>query len=564
MFNAHEIATLLFDIGILLGFARFLGEIARRFHQPMVVGEILAGVILGPTVLGMLAPPVEQALFPLSGDILTAMEALTIIASALLLLVAGTEISLSTIWRQGKTAALVSLSGVIVPLSLGFGAAWFFPELLGQTDVTDTFTFALFFGTALSISALPVITKTLMDMNLLKSDFGVLIMASAAINDLAGWMIFSVLLGLMGVGREFGRSTRETVILTLLFAGVMLTVVRWAFARILPWLERHTVWPGGILASVFAFTMLGAAASDWLGTHAVFGAFLVGIAVGDSRHLTERTKDTIAQFASNIFAPLFFAFIGLRVNFAENFNLPVVLSVFSIACAGKIFGCSLGARLGGIRGREAIAVGFGMNSRGTMEIILGLLALELGLIGGDLFVALVIMAIGTAMISGPMIEFLVREKQPLRLSYLIRPAGYAPELRGGSRDEALMELSAIAARECGLDATRVFTAVWEREQLIGTGIGNGIAVPHARLLDLTHPVVVAGRSGDGIDFNAPDGNPAHMVFLILTPAGNQGMQLHILANIARVFSSPVIRAAALHAHDYTSFINAIAAAPERT
>ncbi|MHB9027425.1 MAG: cation:proton antiporter domain-containing protein, partial [Candidatus Latescibacterota bacterium] len=557
MFNAHEVAILLFDIGILLGLARFLGEVARRYRQPMVAGEILAGIILGPTVLGSFAPLVEEALFPLSGDVLVAMEGLTIIASALLLLVAGAEISLSSFWRQGKTAALTSTFGIIIPLCLGFGAAWFFPGLFSRSESVDAFIFSLFFGTALSISALPIIAKTLIDMNLLKSDFGVLIMASAALNDLIGWLIFSVVIGMMGAGRDFGRGVGETILLTMLFAVFMLTAVRWAFNRILPWLERKTVWPGGVLASVFAFTMLGAAASDWLGSHAVFGAFLVGIAVGDSRHLTERTKDTVTQFATNIFAPLFFAYIGLRINFAANFVLPLVAAVFLLACAGKVLGCFFGARLGGMRSREALAVGFGMNSRGTMEIILGLLALEYGLIGENLFVALVVMAIGTAMLSGPVIEFLVQEKRPLRLSSLLKPSGFKSECLSATRREVIMELSALAAREAGLDTMQIFRAAWEREQLIGTALGGGIAVPHARLIEIKQPVVVAGHSVRGIDFNALDGAPVHITFLILTPAGDQRMQLQILSDIARIFTDSTARLAALHARDFTSFFNAI-------
>jgi mannitol/fructose-specific phosphotransferase system IIA component (Ntr-type) len=368
---------------------------------------------------------------------------------------------------------------------------------------------------------------------------------------------------MMGAGREFGRGVHETIILIMLFAIFMLTAVRWAFNRILPWLERKTFWPGGILASVFAFTMIGAAVSDWLGSHAVFGAFLVGIAVGDSRHLTERTKDTVTQFAANIFAPLFFAYIGLRINFAANFVFPLVAIVFVLACVGKILGCFLGARFGGMRPREALAVGFGMNSRGTMEIILGLLALEYGLIGEDLFVALVVMAIGTAMLSGPVIEHLVQEKRPLRLSSLLKPSGFKPECLSISRREVIMELSALAGHETGLDTPHIFRAVWEREELIGTALGGGIAIPHARLIEIKQPVVVAGHSLQGIDFNALDGAPVHIIFLILTPAGDQRMQLQILSDIARVFTDQTARLAALHARDFTSFLNAIYTAPER-
>ena len=232
MLGTNEITFVLLDLGILLGLSRFLGEVARRYRQPMVVGELLAGVILGPTVLGTLAPELQRLLFPMRADTLTALEGLTTVAVVLLLLVAGIEINLSSVWKQGKTALSVSFFGIALPFMLGFGAAWQWPWALGFDSGADVLTFALFFGTALSISALPVIAKTLMDMKLLKSDMGILVIASAAFNDLIGWIIFSVVLSLMGAGAVHGYSPHQTIIFTALFTVGTLTVVRWAFHRI--------------------------------------------------------------------------------------------------------------------------------------------------------------------------------------------------------------------------------------------------------------------------------------------------------------------------------------------
>ena len=562
MLGTHDITIVLLNLGILLGFSLFLGEIARRYRQPRVVGEILAGILLGPTVFGALAPELQHMLFPLRENTQAALEGLTTVAVVLLLLVAGLEINMSSVWKQGRTALLVSFLGILAPFMLGFGVSQTWPHFFGHKPGADLLTFSLFFGTALSISALPVIAKTLMDMNLLKSDMGIIVLASAAFNDLIGWIIFSIVLSLMGAGAVYGHSPQETVILTILFTVFSLTVLRWFFHKILPWLERKTVWPGGILGFVFAFTMIGAAATQWLGVHAVFGAFIVGTAIGDSKHLTERTKDVISQFAMNIFAPLFFAFIGLRINFAANFNLPLIIVVFFLACTGKILGCSLGAKWGGLSGKEAFAIGFGMNARGAMEIILGLLALEFGVIHGQLFVALVIMAIGTTMLSGPMMEWLTLERKPLKLTHLIKPSGYCGKLIKTTRSEVIMELAHLASEETGLDPVLLFKAVWEREQIMGTALGSGIAVPHARLIEISAPVVVAGRSDEGVDFNAIDGAPAQLIFLILTPARDQGAQLQILADIARTFSNKEARAAALRAQDYSSFFYTLGSIPE--
>jgi len=563
MLSARDITIVFLDLGVLLSLSLFLGEVARRYRQPMVVGEIIAGIILGPTILGTLAPEFQRLLFPMRANTQTVLEGLTTLAVVLLLLVAGIEINLSSVWKQRKTAFTVSTLGILVPFGLGFGAAWFFPYFFGLEHGADMVTFSLFLGTALSISALPVIAKTLMDMNLLKSDMGMLVIASAALNDLIGWIIFSIVIGFMAGSLEPGRSPYYTILSVAVFTLFMLTVMRWALHRILPWLERKTVWPGGILGFVFALTMIGAAATEWLGVHAVFGAFLIGIAVGDTRHLTERTKDVISQFATNIFAPLFFAFIGLRINFAANFNFPLILAVFSLACVGKIIGCSFGAHWSGNSSKESLAIGFGMNARGAMEIILGLLALEYGLINESLFVALVIMAIGTTMLSGPMMEWITREKKPLKLAVLLKPAGFTKSLISTIPHDVIWELAEYASQETGLETQMIFDIVWEREQIIGTALGGGIAVPHARLIEINSPVIVAGYSRKGIDFNAMDGAPVKMIFLLLTPQRDQGAQLQILADIARIFTKPDIREQAFNAEDYESFMEAIRLAPEK-
>ncbi len=557
MLSSYDTTIVLLDLGILLGVSRFLGEIARRYRQPMVVGEILAGIILGPTILGHFFPEFQRLIFPLREQTMTALEGLTTMAVVLLLLVAGVEINLSALWKQGKTAILVSLFGILLPFGLGYGASYYWPGFLGLEDGADITTFALFFGTALSISALPVIAKTLMDMNLIKSDMGILVVASAAFNDLIGWIIFSVVLSLMGAASSHGTTPGTTIILVLVYTVVSLTVIRVMFHRMLPWLEKKTVWPGGVLGFVFAFTLIGAAATQWIGVHAVFGAFLIGVALGDSEHLTERTKDVIHQFTMNIFAPLFFASIGLRINFTEHFDLPLVLIVFTLACTGKILGCTIGARWGGMSTKESWAIGFGMNARGAMEIILGLLALEYNVISPNLFVALVIMALGTTMISGPIMERIIREKKPLKLTNLIKKSAFNGDLSASTRREAIQELAQMAAEDIGVDSVRIFKAVWEREQIMGTALGGGIAVPHARLLDVSTPFVVVGRSEKGIDFNAIDGAPAQLIIMLITPSLDQGAQLQILADIAKTFTDPTRRMAAFHAHSFESLSDAI-------
>lgn len=404
----HELTVLFISLGVLLAWSRALGEIARRFRQPAILGEIIAGIILGPTIFGSIAPSVSAFLFPVEGGVPVALEGFTTVAIVLFLLLAGMEVDLSAVWHQGKTSIFVSIAGIIIPFSFGFASAWFVPQALGVERDSSHLIFSLFFATALSISALPVIAKILMDLNLYRSDIGTIIISAAIVNDLAGWIIFAIILSMMGHGGHLGISAGHTIALTLAFAALMLTAGRWFLNRIVPFIQARASWPTGSLGFAVAGAFFCAAFTEWIGIHAIFGAFLFGVALGDSPHLSERTRAIMAQFISFIFAPIFFATIGLRVNFAAQFDFSLVVIVLLIASMGKILGCGLGARLAGLKPRESLAIGFGMNARGAMEIILGLLALQMGVIREKMFVALVITALVTSMLSGSMIQKILK------------------------------------------------------------------------------------------------------------------------------------------------------------
>jgi mannitol/fructose-specific phosphotransferase system IIA component (Ntr-type) len=393
-----------------------------------------------------------------------------------------------------------------------------------------------------------------MDLNLYRSDLGMLVVAAAVFNDLVGWIIFAVILGMLGTGAAHTLSIGQTIWLTLGFAFGMLTVGRWLIHRALPWVQAHLSWPGGVLGFALSLALVSAAFTEWIGIHAIFGAFLAGVALGDSRHLRERTRATIEQFVSFIFAPLFFASIGLKVNFVTHFDPLLVVTVLVIATLGKVLGCGVAGRMSGLARREAWALGFGMNARGAMEIILGLLALKYGMIGERLFVALVVMALVTSLLSGPLMQRVLHLKKTRRFTDFLTPRTFANHLNARSRLEAIAELADAAAGGTGLDPSDIRDGVLIREQLMATGIGNGLAVPHARLRGLAAPVVTVGLSTAGIDFDAPDGTPAHVIFLILTPVHDDGAQLEILADIATTFKVKEIREQAVNAATFLEFL----------
>ena len=349
----------------------------------------------------LIPPDTFDLLFPKTGASPIALDAFTKVAVVLLLFIAGLEVDLHIVFQQGKQALYTSLFGLIIPFFLGFIIPYSFPSFF-EGSHPDLLLFSLFMGTAMAISALPVIVRIMMDLKLFKTKIGMLVVASAMVDDIVGWMIFAVILGLIGKQAQF--SIGYTFLLTLGFAVFMLTIGRWILNKILPWVNKNLAWPGGLLSLSLALCFLAAAFTEFIGIHAIFGAFMIGVALGDSEHLSEKAKEIVHQFINNIFAPLFFVAIGLKVNFLLHFDLGITVLIIVIAFAGKLLGSGLGAYLGGFTKRESLAVGFGMNARGAMEIILGLVALEAGLINETIFIALVIMALVTSITSGPMMK----------------------------------------------------------------------------------------------------------------------------------------------------------------
>jgi Kef-type K+ transport system membrane component KefB len=546
--------TMFLALAVLLGTAKLAGEVMQKLDQPSVLGEIMAGILLGPTVLGQIKPNVYAFLFPATGNLPIVLDTVTTLGVVFFLLSAGLEIDLRSIFRQGRSAIAVSFCGVIIPFVLGFAAAGLFPRFLGAGEGADRLIFALFVGTALSISALPVIAKILMDLNLLRSEMGTVVMSSAMFDDLVGWILFSMILGMMNGGSSMA-GLKRTVLLVIAFVVLALTVVRWMIDKVLPHIQAHTSWPGGVLGFIFTLTLASAAFAEYAGIHAVFGAFIIGIAVGESTHLRKRTSELIHGIVTNVFAPFFFASIGLRTNFVTNFNLPITVTVIAVACIGKLLGAGMGARLGGMDKRTSWGVGLAMNARGAMEMILGLLALQAGLIRVTMFVALVVMALFTSLVSAPAIKFLIRRRRAVTLKDTVTSKLFLPAMTARTKQEALEQMCAAAADAIGNSPERFQRLLLDRERVVPSGWENGLAVPHARVDGLPQPLVVVGKTESGIDFDARDGKPARLIILILT--GDNQSQHDLLYDAGELFSRREAIEQALHAQTFTELVAAL-------
>ena len=395
-----QLLIFLLSLAVLLGAACILGAIATRIGCPAVVGEIAAGLLVGKTVLGRCWPDAFTWLFR-DGPAATMLHGYKSLAIVLLMVVAGLEMNTAAMRRIGKALAWTALLGAAIPFVLGYALGQGVPDAY-LTHPSQRGLLAVFLGIALAISALPVITRTLLDLGLLKTEFGALVLSVAILNDIVGWVAFSALVGAMTSGAIHGGDVAFAVAVTTGCLALALIVLRPVADR---WLRATS--GEAALSIVLVLALLAATATELLGLHAVFGGFLVGLAIGGSPNLPAQARRVLELAVTRLFTPVFFAAMALRYDFIDQLDPGLVVVVTAVAMISKIAGSALGARLGGLAAREALAVGFGLSSRGAMEIILATLALEAKIIGEPMFVALVLMALTTSIVAGPMIRRLL-------------------------------------------------------------------------------------------------------------------------------------------------------------
>ena len=530
-FTSIEIIYFLLSIGIILLAGRGIGELFRKIKQPIIIGEIIAGIILGPTILGSLFPDIYSQLFNYSQPLNFAFNGLIELSLVMLLLVLGLEIDLSLALTQGKTASYVSILGVLFPFSIGFAVAYLFPHQMGINDASMQLPFALFIGTALAITALPVVAKALMDLNLFKTEIGILIITSAMFNDLIGWIIFSVIIGMLDYSSH-GLALPWLLTTLVIFVVFIFLVGRKFINYLIPKIEKHASYPGGILNFIFVLGLFAAAFTEFIGVHAIFGAFIIGIAIGDSVHLKEDTREIIQQFITNIFAPLFFVSIGLGINFINNFDVLLVLAFLAMSVTGKMIGSLIGAKLGGISKDKSIIIGLGLNAHGAMEIILGTIALQNNLIHERVFVALVIMALVTSITSAPLMNFFLKKSKQLVSFKGLLKADNIFFTQAVNKKDVIVELCKKISKYHKLGNDKIIAEVFAREELISTGLEKHLAIPHAKV-NVQNPIVAVAVHKDGIDFDSLDGLPAKVIVLLITPSNDPELQLKLLAEISK-------------------------------
>ena len=396
------LSILLLQIIVIIILARLFGAVFRRIGQPPVMGEMVAGIALGPSLLGWLYPPAMLFLFPPAS--LAALGLLSQVGVVLFMFVVGMELDVQLLREKASAAIMISHASIFFPFLLGASLALLVYPTLAPAESSFA-PFALFLGIAMSITAFPVLARILADRGLSQSHLGSIALACAAIDDVSAWCMLALVIA---ISESAGfTSSLMTVALTLVFIAAMLFVVKPKLAGLI---ERRVADPKaarGLLAAVVAFLLASAWVTDRIGIHALFGAFLAGVVMPTIPSFETFLKTRLEAFTSAALLPLFFVFTGLRTEIAllnDWSGWLVCLGITLVAVAGKLGGSMLMARWTSMNWRDSFAIGVLMNTRGLVELVVLNIGYDLGILSARIFAMMVIMALATTFMTAPLLS----------------------------------------------------------------------------------------------------------------------------------------------------------------
>lgn len=408
-------ALFLLQIILLVVAGRLFGELMVRIGQPSIMGQILGGILLGPSVLGLIFPDFQTSLFPSDEAQKSMANAVGQLGILFLLLLAGMETDLGLAKRLRKSASGVSLTGIVIPFAAGFALGEFIPESF-LPDPGKRLVTSLFLGTALSISSVKIVASVVREMNFMRRNVGQLIVASAIIDDTIGWVIIAVTFGLAKTGTVDLFTLAKSVIGTLAFMAFSFTIGRRIVFEIIRWTNDTFKSELPVLSAIIAIMGTMAMITDAIGVHTVLGAFVAGILVGESPILTRQIDQQLRALTTALFMPVFFGLTGLQTDLTVLADPSVALltvAVVLIASLGKFGGAFAAAKFGGYSTSEALALGCGMNARGSTEVIVATIGLSVGVLNEELFSVIVAMAVITTMAMPPTLRWALA-RLPLR------------------------------------------------------------------------------------------------------------------------------------------------------
>ena len=415
-------ALFIAELGLLLLVGRLLGEAARRLGQPAVMGQLIAGVLLGPSLFGLIWPSAQHALFPDDAAQKSMLDAVSQLGILMLLLLTGMETDLQLVRRVGRAAVTVAIAGVTLPFVCGFALGEMLPaELLPKPEAR--LVTAIFLGTALSISSVKIVAMVVREMNFMRRDLGQIIVASAILEDTIGWVIIAVAFGLASAGTVELWSVGRAVAGTALFMIASLTIGRRIVFTLIRWTNDNFESDFPVITAILLIMVAMALTTQLIGVNTVLGAFVAGILIGESPILTRHIDEALRGLIVALFMPVFFGLSGLRADLTvlRHGDLALLaVALILIASIGKFLGAFLGGKIGGLARAESLALGCAMNARGSTEVIVATIGLSASVLSQNLFTLIVTMAVVTTLAMPPMLRWALkrlplRKKERLRL-----------------------------------------------------------------------------------------------------------------------------------------------------
>lgn len=400
----HPLAILLAQIVAIIIAARFFGYISRKIGQPSVVGEVIAGIILGPSLLGLYFPDFSTTLFPVQS--LGNLQLLSQIGLILFMFVIGMELDLTVLRNKAHDAVVVSHASIIVPFAFGVGFAYFTYETLAPLTINFT-SFALFMGIAMSITAFPVLARIVRERGIQKTKLGTIVITCAAADDITAWCILAAVIAIVKAG-SFG-SSMFIILMAVGYVFVMLKVVRPFLKRIGDLHTSRENLSQPIVAIFFITLILSSYVTELIGIHALFGAFMTGAIIPENAKFRNIFIEKVEDVSVVLLLPLFFVFTGLRTQIGL-LNEPSLWwtagIIILVAVTGKFFGSAIAAKFVGQNWKDSLAIGALMNTRGLMELVVLNIGYDLGVLTPEVFAMMVIMALVTTMMTGPALDLI--------------------------------------------------------------------------------------------------------------------------------------------------------------
>lgn len=499
--SPHEVVLyLLLNLAIIIAAARVMGQVARRLGQPAVIGEISAGIILGPTILGRINSDWPGEIFPRG----VPLEQISSLGLVFFMFLVGLELDLSMIRTQARKAVQISLAGILMPFALGFLLALglysvnqggVFSPAEPLSEPVSKYTFALFIGAAMCITAFPILARMLVETGLYRTAVGVTTLCAGAVDDVIAWVALAGVVGIVQGGSP--AAAGQAFVLTALFAVALATVGRWGLDKLAQRYETTGRLTVDQVAIVLCGVLLSAYATELIGVHAIFGAFIFGAVMPKRAGMTHQLTDKIEDFTVIVLLPVFFLVAGLRTDLFQ-INSPSLIgwtvAILAVATIGKFVGCAVAARFSGTGPRESVVIGALMNTRGLTELVILTIGLELGVLSDRTFAMMVIMALGTTVVAAPIVNRLMpRERVLADIARAPRPAPAAARVLLMAEEGApLRTMARVAERLIGArrpaEVLLLRTIPVSRTAELRSGLAQGEALEQQAAFEL-QPIV---------------------------------------------------------------------------